>query len=114
MTQQPESRGELVAGERGVQGEGTPGFSEFSQGFLHDERQVTIMWRGQFEGLLQLDLPGGALQQVGASNDMAHTLGRIVDDDGKLVGKDPVPTADHRISQRTQLVQTAALDEIHP
>src|SRR5580698_5900631 len=78
VTQQPESRGELVAGERGVQGEGTPGFSEFSQGFLHDERQVTIMWRGQFEGLLQLDLPGGALQQVGASNDMAHTLRSIV------------------------------------
>ena len=97
VIQQCEGGGELVTGTGGVYGERTPGFSEFSRGFLHDEGQVTIMWRGQFQGSLEHDLPGGALQQVGAPDDLANTLRRVVDDDGELVGKDPIPTADDGI-----------------
>ena len=72
------------------------------------------MWRGQFQGMLQLDLPGRALQQVGAPHDIANTLRRVVDHDRKLVGKDPVPTADHRIAEGSELVLTVALDAVCP
>ena len=114
VIQQPEGAGELVAGAGGVYSERTPEFSEFSPGFLHDEGEVTIMRRGQFQGVLQLDLPGRALQQVGAPYDVANTSGRIVHDNGELVGNDPVPAADDRVTQYTHIELTVTLDTVRP
>jgi len=62
VIQQPERLTELVAGPGGVYSERTPGFTELSVLILHDERQVAITRRWQPHSLLQVDLPGGALQ----------------------------------------------------
>ena len=57
---------------------------------LHDERQVRKTRRRQRQRLLQVDLPGRALQQVGAPHDVTNTLRSVIDYDGKLVRKGTV------------------------
>jgi hypothetical protein len=114
VIQQPERRMELVAGPGGVYGERTPGFTEFSVLILHDERQVPITRRRQRQSLLQVDLPGRALQQVGTAHDVANTLRGVIDYDGKLVGKRTITAPDNGIPKCSQLESTFTLNAIHP
>src|SRR5262245_13334085 len=49
---------------------------------------------------LQTNLPGGAAEEIGTTNDVGDALVCVVDDDGELVGKNSVPAADHDIAHR--------------
>ena len=114
VIQQPERHTELVAGGGGVYSERTPGFTEFSVLILHDERQVPITRRRQRQSLLQVDLPGRALQQVSTAHDVANTLGGVIDYDGKLVGECTITAPDNGIPKCSQLEPTFTLNAVHP
>ena len=114
VIQQSKRRAELVAGPGGVNSERTPGFTELSVLILHDEGQVPIIRRRQRQSLLQVDLPGRALQQVGTAHDVANTLLGVVDYDGKLVGKCTITAPDNGIPKCSQLESTFALNAVHP
>ena len=94
-----ESANKLVAGVAGIESERASGFREFSVGFLDDEGQVRIARNGEFERFLQLDLPGGARQEIGTPDDIINSLVSIVDDDRELVCKDAVAPPEHRVAQ---------------
>jgi hypothetical protein len=114
VIQQPERHTELVAGPGRVYTERTPGFTELSLLILHDERQVPITRRRQRQSLLKVDLPGRALQQVGAANDIADILRGVIDYDGKLVGKRAITALDNGIPKCSQLESTFTLNAVHP
>jgi hypothetical protein len=112
VLQQRQRGVQLRRGAGGVDTEGAAGFRQFSVVLLDYQRQVGITRRGEFERPLQLDLPGGALQEVGPSDDVTNTLGGVVDDDGELVCIGTIPAPDDRIPERAQVEATRTLDPI--
>src|SRR5512142_2470769 len=78
---------------------GMPGFTEFFVRGLHDEGQVGVAWGGQFERVLQQDLPSSAEQQVSSTHHVGDMLRSIVDDYGKLVGNNLVLAPDYNIAE---------------
>src|SRR5205807_7652725 len=53
--------------------------------------------------LLQRDLPGRAVEQVGTADDVRHPLQRIVHDHRQLIGERPVAAADDDVPALAQL-----------
>src|SRR6185437_6421691 len=96
-------RNQLWRRRRSGDGERMPGFREFSVPRLQDQRQMSVARRGEAEGALQCDLPGSAVQKIGASHDMRDALLCIIHDDGKLIGQGSVASPYDRITERAQI-----------
>src|SRR5271165_7645116 len=65
------------------------------------------------EQSLHNDLPGCVVQQIGAAHHMRHSLGRIIDDDGKYIGGYLIATLENDVADRgAYLLTEHALDAI--
>ena len=62
---------------------------------------MKIRRRRQFEKLLEVDLPGRGIDQVGTAYNMGNPLMSIVYRTGKVIGKYPVRTIENEIADGT-------------
>jgi len=67
---------------------------------------------GQAQCLLQCDLPRRAVEEIGAAHNVRDALQRIIDDNGELVGKGAIATADDDIAALAQAEFTPSLQTI--
>ena len=72
--------------------------TEFIATFVHCDRQMAITRGGQFQRLLQIDLPGSGIEQIAAANDLGNTLVGVIDHDRQLIGKQAIRPADDKIA----------------
>ena len=97
-----------------VDGERAPRLGELAEFGLHNNGQVSIIRHFQAQRALQLDLPGRALQQVGAPHNIADTLRGVIHNNSELVCERPVAPPDHRIAEGAQVELAGALDPVYP
>ena len=65
---------------------------------VNSDGNMSIARRGKIEKALQINLPGGGVEQVAAAHDLRDPLIGIVHDDGQLIGKPAVSAADYEIA----------------
>ena len=71
---------------------------QFRPAPICDNGNVCIVRRGEAEGGHQEQLPRGVVEQVGAPNDVCDADGRVVDDNGELVGVETIAASDDEIA----------------
>ena len=67
-------------------------------GRVDRDRQVQVGRCRLAEQMLQVDLALRRAQEVGAANDVGDALLGIVDDDGELVGEEPIAALDQEVA----------------
>src|ERR1700746_2893866 len=72
--------------------------------------RVTRCWHP--ERMLQRDLPGGAVEEIGAAHHVRYTLQRIIDDHRELVGEGAIAAANYDIPAFAQLVVAPPLQAV--
>ncbi len=79
---------------------GTGLFRELGAVSGSHQRRVQVARRRQAEQALQQDLPGRAVGEVFAANDVGDVLLGVVDDDGELIGEDAVGALEDEVADR--------------
>ena len=72
--------------------------AEFLALGIIDYGKVSIIGGGQSQQLLEVNLPGSGVDQVGTAHDMGNSLEGIIDNDRQLIGKKFVPAQDNKIA----------------
>jgi hypothetical protein len=65
---------------------------------LGHQGDVRVAWRGQIQRALQGDLPGRAVEQVGAAHHVRDALQGIINDHRELIGEAPVAAPDDYVA----------------
>ena len=65
-------------------------FAEFFARFVFDHRHMQVDRGRDAQQALQVNLPPGRFEQIGAAHDMCNLLRRVVDHHGKLIRPLPI------------------------
>src|SRR5579883_1428991 len=84
--------------------QGECGLRKLCSRVIEYERQVYVARSRQSEQLLQADLTGRRVEQVGAADDFGDVCIGIVDDYSKLIGKAPFDPANDKIAHVAQQI----------
>lgn len=71
---------------------------------LGDEWHMQITWLWYAEQFLEVQLARRGVEQVGAADNIGHTLQGVVDDNRQLIRVKPVATTDHKVTHFTAKV----------